>query len=65
MIKLTKLNGDEFVLNAELIRFVESRPDTYITLDGHERVIVREALEEVVARCLAYRRALQLSKLAA
>ncbi|NQV25585.1 MAG: flagellar FlbD family protein, partial [Rhodopirellula sp.] len=32
MIKLTKLNGDEFVVNAELIRFIERRPDTYITL---------------------------------
>ena len=32
MIKLTRLNGEVFVLNAELIRSVESRPDTYITL---------------------------------
>jgi uncharacterized protein YlzI (FlbEa/FlbD family) len=29
MIKLTRLGGEEFILNAELIRYVESRPDTW------------------------------------
>ncbi|MDR2705907.1 MAG: flagellar FlbD family protein, partial [Planctomycetaceae bacterium] len=32
MILLTRLNKDEFVLNAELIRYVERCPDTLITL---------------------------------
>ena len=44
MIKLTRLNGEEFVVNAELIRFVESRPDTYVTLTSNERLIVRESI---------------------
>lgn len=61
MIKLTKLNGDEFVLNAELIRFVERRPDTYITLTTDDRFIVKESLEEVVSRSLAYSRAVRLA----
>ncbi|MDA0283079.1 MAG: flagellar FlbD family protein [Planctomycetota bacterium] len=59
MIKLTKLNGDEFVVNAELIRFVERRPDTYVTLTTDDRFIVRESLEEVVSRSLAYSRAVR------
>ncbi|MEX0703453.1 MAG: flagellar FlbD family protein [Planctomycetales bacterium] len=59
MIKLTKLNGDEFVVNAELIRFVESRPDTYVTLTSDDRLIVRESLEEVVKRAIAYARAVR------
>ena len=56
MIKLTKLNGEAFVLNAELIRSVESRPDTYITLTSSERLIVQESMAEVVKRSLEYRR---------
>jgi len=60
MIKLTKLNGDEFVVNAELIRYVERRPDTYITLTTDDRFIVKESLEEVVSRSLAYSRAVRL-----
>lgn len=60
MIKLTKLNGEEFVVNAELIRFVESRPDTYITLTTDDRLIVKEPMCEVVRRCIAYSRAKRL-----
>ena len=59
MIKLSRLNGEEFVVTAELIRFIESRPDTYITLTTDERFIVRESVEEVVKRTLAYRRAVR------
>ena len=59
MIKLTKLNGNEFVVNVDLIRFVESRPDTYITLTNNERLIVKEAMPEVVKRCIAYANAVR------
>ena len=59
MIKLTRLNGDELVVNAEMIRFVEGRPDTYVTLTSNERVIVREPVAEVVKRAIAYARAVR------
>lgn len=59
MIKLTKLSGEEFVLNADLIRFVESRPDTYITLTTDDRIIVRESVDEVVRRSIAFSRAVR------
>src|SRR5689334_19624460 len=35
MIKLTRLGGEVFVLNADLIRYVEARPDTFITLTNN------------------------------
>jgi flagellar protein FlbD len=59
MIKLTRLNGEEFVVNADLIRYVESRPDTYVTLNSNERVIVKEPVAEVVRRAIAYCRAVR------
>lgn len=61
MIKLTKLNGEEFVVNAELIRYIESRPDTYVTLTTDDRFIVKESLEEVVSRSIAYSRVVRLA----
>ncbi len=61
MIKLTRLNGDEFVVNAELIRFVESRPDTYVTLTTDDRMIVRESVDEVVKRAIAYARVIRIT----
>jgi len=56
MIKLTRLNGEEFVVNADLIRFVESRPDTYVTLTTADRFIVRESTSEVVRRTVEFAR---------
>ena len=50
MIKLTRLDGEPFVLNADMIMYVESRPDTFITLSGGERIVVGESMDEVVER---------------
>ena len=60
MIRLTRLNGDEFVINADLIRSVEQRPDTYVMLTTGDRLIVRESLSEVIGRALAWARAVRL-----
>jgi flagellar protein FlbD len=54
VIKLTRLDGEVFVLNAELIRYVESRPDTFVTLTTGERLVVREPLDEVMTRAVQY-----------
>ncbi len=59
MIVLHRLNDERFVLNAELIRTVEQRPDTTITLTTGERLVVREELDEVVDRAIEYGRALR------
>ncbi|GAB4128659.1 flagellar FlbD family protein [Thermopirellula anaerolimosa] len=57
MIRLTRLGGEPFVLNADLICYVEELPDTYITLTTGERVVVRESMSEVVRRAVTYQRA--------
>ena len=55
MIKLHRLNNEEFVLNAGLIEQVESTPDTVILLTNGKRLMVREALDSVVDRVVAYK----------
>jgi len=59
MIRLTRLNGRPFVLNAEQIKTVEETPDTMITLVRGDQLMVRESLEEVVRRALDYSRSLR------
>jgi flagellar protein FlbD len=59
MIALTKLNSQTFVLNAELIKFIESTPDTMITLTTGERFIVKESTDEVIRRVIDYGRMLR------
>jgi flagellar protein FlbD len=60
MIKLTRLSGEEFVLNADLIRFIEYGADTYITLTTSDRLVVRETADEVVRRTVEYNRAIRM-----
>jgi flagellar protein FlbD len=55
MIKVTKLNGRELVVNADLIEFVEATPDTLISLTTGRKVMVLEELDEVVQRAVSYR----------
>ena len=62
MIKVTRLNQSGFVLNHSLIKFVESRPDTTITLLNDEKVVVRERVDEVIDRVIDYERRVRLFK---
>jgi flagellar protein FlbD len=50
------LNGNRFVINAELIRTIEERPDTTIVLLDGETYIVKESMREVVAKAVEYGR---------
>ena len=59
MITLTRLNGKQFVVNAELIRSVEANPDTTITLINGDHMIVRETMPQVVAAAIEYGRLLR------
>ncbi len=55
MIKLTRYDNKELFVNAELILFVESRPDTIVTLTTGEKLIVKETREEVIDRIVHYK----------
>lgn len=55
MIELTRLNGRTMMLNSDLIKTAEASPDTMLTLINGEKLIVREGIDEVVERILAYR----------
>ena len=48
MIKVIRLNGEAITLNAQLIRSVESKPDTFLVMSSGERMIVKEQADEVV-----------------
>ena len=56
MISLTRLTGKEIVVNLDQVLFVESTPATCTALTGGERLMVREAVDEVVRRAEAFRR---------
>ena len=55
MILLTRLNGSEIGVNADLIERVEATPDTVICLIDGTRYVVLERPTEVVSRIVAFR----------
>lgn len=59
MIRLTRINNSSFIVNAELIKTVEERPDTIITLINGETLMVKEKMDEVVSRAVEYGRMLR------
>jgi flagellar protein FlbD len=56
MIRVTRLDGTQFYVNAEFIQSVESTPDTHIVLLNGHSYVVRERDDEIVERILDYRR---------
>jgi len=60
MIRLTRLNDKEFVVNADMVKFVEQTPDTIITLTNGEKVVVKEEVDEVIRRIVAYQRSIRV-----
>ncbi len=56
MISLTRLDGQELVVNADHILTAESTPDTVLLLTTGMRLMVRESVEDVVDRVAAWQR---------
>jgi flagellar protein FlbD len=54
MIRVTRINNEEIIVNAVLIEFIEATPDTVISLISGRKLMVRESVEEVRARAVAY-----------
>ncbi|HEY0715755.1 MAG TPA: flagellar FlbD family protein [Polyangia bacterium] len=55
MILVTRLDGSELVINVDLIMTIERTPDTVLTLTTGDRFMVKESLDEIVSRAVAYR----------
>ena len=55
MIILTRLNGEQFAVNCDLVERVDAHPDTVLTLVDATKYIVAESLAEVVERVRDFR----------
>ncbi len=55
MIRLTRLNRTEVVVNAELINIIEAAPDTVVSLTSGEKLLVKESVDEVIKQVIDYK----------
>jgi len=56
MIRLTRFNHQELVVNSDLIEHVEATPDTVVSMTTGQKFMVRETTEEVIQRVIEFRR---------
>ena len=54
MIKLTKLNDEEFVLNSNQIETIEQIPETKIVLMNKDFYIVQETTNEIIDKIIEF-----------
>ncbi len=47
MIFVTKLSGEKYLINHNLIEKAECKPDTTLTMTSGKKIIVLESLEEL------------------
>jgi flagellar protein FlbD len=58
MVKLSRINGEEVTVNAELIETVEASHDTIVSLTTGKRLIVVDTVDQVIEKVMAYRRSI-------
>ena len=56
MIPVTRLDGKEFYINPHQIEYIESNPDTTLTMLSGKRLVVREDYQSIFDRIVEYRR---------
>ena len=56
MIALRRLNNQPIMVNPDLIESLEATPDTVVTLTSGNKLIVRDSMEEVQAKIVAFKR---------
>lgn len=60
MITVTRINGEPIAVNSDLIEFIESTPDTVITLTTGQKFMVKETVRQVTGKMIRYERAVRL-----
>jgi flagellar protein FlbD len=58
MIAVKKINGQEIIVNCELIETIEFSPHAVMTLTTGEKIIVDETRDDLLRKIIEYKRAI-------
>jgi flagellar protein FlbD len=58
MIAVKKINGQEIIVNCELIETIEFSPHAVLTLTTGEKIIVDETRDDILRKIIEYKRAI-------
>ncbi len=54
MIRLTKRNGDQFLVNHMQIERIETIPESKIVMMNHDYYLVQESADEIIDKIITY-----------
>ncbi|GIW22016.1 MAG: hypothetical protein KatS3mg068_1023 [Candidatus Sericytochromatia bacterium] len=55
MIRLTRLDNSKFIVNCDLIEFIEEGHNTIITLRTNKKIHVKENVDDVLSKIISYK----------
>ncbi len=56
MIRVHRLNNEEFLINCELIEFAEETPNTVVSMASGRKLVVSESCNELQRLIIEYKR---------
>lgn len=56
VIRVHRLNNQEFLVNCELIEFVEETPNTVVSMVSGRKLVISETTDEVQRLIIEYKR---------
>ena len=59
MIVVKKINGQEIVVNCDLIQTIEFSPHAVMSLTTGEKIVVDETRDDILEKVLEYKRAIR------
>ena len=62
MVMLTKLNGQSFTVNSDLIETLEQTPDTVIVMTTGNKYVVKETPELIVEKIIQFKRCIYVKQ---
>ncbi len=54
MIKLQKMNGDQFLINHNQIECIEMIPECKVVMMNHDYYLVQDTVEEIIQKIAEY-----------
>ena len=58
MIQVTRMDGTKIFVNVEMIQSIQGAPDTVITFMNHVSLMVKDPVEDLARRIIAYQKSL-------
>ena len=62
MVMLTKLNGQSFTVNSDLIETLEQTPDTVIVMTTGNKYVVKETPEVIIEKIIQFKRCIHVKQ---